>query len=174
MKSRGTAIVTVSGAPTVALAPAPSRSSTLPGGNWRITGVGEANWDAQSGWHVSHERRSCYPPHWYSARLGAGGRWAWTLTLNGLFVAAVASCFWGTKRLSVRQKRLNGAPKRPGLTDRRTVSAGIPTFEWNEEPREGPQVRSGKPGNSERQPGRREWMGGCCPLSFAALWFTQL
>lgn len=45
---------------------------------------------------------------------GGGRRWARTLTLNGLFVAAVASCFWGTKRLSVRQKRLNGAPKRPG------------------------------------------------------------
>ena len=110
----GMTIVTVSGAPTLASAPA-SAPQLLPAlaSRW-ITGAAEAQEMPGPGWYISHDGWSCCPPHWYSARLR---RWARSLTLNGYLLPQSPPAS-GAQRGSVSgQKRLNGAPKRPGLTE---------------------------------------------------------
>lgn len=131
IKPQGMTIVTVSSASTLALAPAPALSSSLP---WQ---VGEA-WEIPGpGWYTSHDGWSCCPPpHWYSAMLQC---WARSLTLNGYLLQQSPPAS-GAQRGSVSGRRgwmevPSGLASQP-QSDSQTATAHIPPFKWTAEPRE--------------------------------------
>lgn len=122
---------------------------------------------------ISHDGWSCYPPHWYSARLWC---WARSLTLNGYLLPQSPPAS-GAQRGSVSGRRgwmelPSGRASQPSQTARQPQLTFPPSNGLRSLGRL--QVRSDRPGHTERQRGREEWRGDIVPFPSTLLFLTSL